>query len=46
MAVATAEITNEDGKRVALASSSTMLLPGRPWSDLAGVGDGELPPPT
>jgi len=46
MAVATAEITNEDGKRVALASSSTMLLPGRPWSDLAGVGDRELPPPT
>ena len=46
MAVATAEITNEDGKRVALASSSTMLLPGRPWSDLAGVGDRELPAPT
>ena len=44
MAVATAEITNEGGNRVALASSSNMLLPGRPWSDLAG--DRELPPPT
>ncbi len=46
MAVATAEVTNEDGKRIALASSSSMLLPGRPWSDLAGAGDRELPPPT
>ena len=45
MAVATAEITNEDGKRIALASSSTMLLPGRPWSDLASVGERDLPAP-
>jgi uncharacterized protein (TIGR00369 family) len=45
MAVATAEVTNEDGKAVALASSSNMLLPGRPWSDLASLVDRELPPP-
>lgn len=45
MAVATAEVTNEEGKRVALASSSNMLLPGRPWRDLAGSADRELPPP-
>ncbi len=45
MAVATAEITNEEGKRIALASSSSMLLPGRPWSDLAGPIDRELPAP-
>ena len=45
MAVATAEVTNEDGKTVALASSSNMLLPGRPWSELASLGDRELPPP-
>lgn len=45
MAVATAEITNEEGKRIALASSSTMLLPGRPWSDFAGAAERELPAP-
>jgi hypothetical protein len=45
MAVATAEITNEEGKRIALASSSTMLLPGRPWSELASAGERDLPPP-
>ena len=45
MAVATAELTNEDGKRIALASSSNMLLPGRPWSDFAGAADRELPAP-
>ncbi|HEY1419827.1 MAG TPA: PaaI family thioesterase [Candidatus Dormibacteraeota bacterium] len=33
MAVATAELYNEAGKRIALASSSAMLLPGRPWSE-------------
>jgi uncharacterized protein (TIGR00369 family) len=36
MAVATAELYNEEGKRIALASASAMLLPHRPWSDLAG----------
>jgi uncharacterized protein (TIGR00369 family) len=45
MAVATAELTNENGKRIALASSSNMLLPGRPWSDLAGAGERDLPAP-
>lgn len=45
MAVATAELTNEDGKRIALASSSAMLLPDRPWSDIAGATDRETPEP-
>jgi uncharacterized protein (TIGR00369 family) len=45
MAVATAELYNEEGKRIALASSSAMLLPNRPWSDLAGIGDREGPEP-
>jgi uncharacterized protein (TIGR00369 family) len=31
IAVASAELTGADGKTVALASSSAMLLPGRPW---------------
>jgi uncharacterized protein (TIGR00369 family) len=45
MAVATAELYNEDGKRIALASASAMLLPSRPWSDLAGIADQEAPAP-
>jgi uncharacterized protein (TIGR00369 family) len=45
MAVATAELYNEDGKRIALASASAMLLPSRPWSDLAGIADREAPEP-
>lgn len=45
MAVATAEITNEEGKRIALASSSSMLLPGRPWNDIAGAAEREVPEP-
>ena len=45
MAVATAELFNEDGKRIALASSSAMLLPGRPWSEVAGFSDREVPTP-
>jgi hypothetical protein len=44
MAVATAELTNEDGKRIALASSSVMLLTGRPWSEIGGAVDrGPIP---
>jgi uncharacterized protein (TIGR00369 family) len=39
MVVATAELFNEDGKRIALATSSAMLLPGRPWSDVASIAD-------
>ena len=35
MAVATAELFNEEGKRIALASSSAMLL-ARPWSEVSG----------
>lgn len=45
MAVATGELTNEDGKRIALASSSVMLLPGRPWSALAEATEREVPEP-
>ncbi|HUZ85917.1 MAG TPA: PaaI family thioesterase [Candidatus Baltobacterales bacterium] len=43
MCVATAELYNEAGKRIALASSSAMLLPGRPWSEVAGIADREAP---
>ncbi len=45
MAVATAELTNDNGKRIALASSSVMLLPGRPWSALAEATEREVPEP-
>jgi uncharacterized protein (TIGR00369 family) len=45
MAVATAEILNAEGKKVALASSSSMLLPGRPWSDIARSAEREVPQP-
>jgi uncharacterized protein (TIGR00369 family) len=45
MAVATAELFNDDGKKVALASSSAMLLPGRPWSDVVGFPEREAPLP-
>lgn len=36
IAIANAELTNADGKRVAIATGSTMYLPGRP-ADLGGV---------
>jgi uncharacterized protein (TIGR00369 family) len=45
MAVATAELTNEEGKRIALASASAMLMPGRPWSDIAGASERDVPAP-
>lgn len=45
MAVATAELTNDEGKRIALATSSSMLLPGRPWSDIARFTDREIADP-
>ncbi|MFN2590891.1 MAG: PaaI family thioesterase, partial [Actinomycetota bacterium] len=32
VAVMSAEVVDDDGKRVAIASSSAMLLPGRSWS--------------
>jgi uncharacterized protein (TIGR00369 family) len=41
LAIANAELSNADGKTVALATGSTMYLPGRP-ADLVGV---ELPAP-
>jgi uncharacterized protein (TIGR00369 family) len=31
IAVASAEVTDADGKRVALATGTSMVLPGRPW---------------
>jgi uncharacterized protein (TIGR00369 family) len=37
MAVATAELVNADGKKIAVASSSSMLLSG-PWDDLVERG--------
>ncbi|HKV89517.1 MAG TPA: PaaI family thioesterase [Candidatus Dormibacteraeota bacterium] len=40
MTVATAELYNEQGKRIALASSSAMLMPGRPWSEMARPAEG------
>ena len=46
MAVATAELYNEEGKRIALASASAMLLPNRAWSELAGIADREGPAPS
>ncbi len=46
LCVATAELYNEAGKRIALASSSAMLLPGRPWSEVAGIADRESPTPS
>jgi uncharacterized protein (TIGR00369 family) len=45
MVVATAELFNQDGKRIAMASSSALLLPGRPWGDLVGMADREAPAP-
>jgi uncharacterized protein (TIGR00369 family) len=45
MAVATAELFNEDGKKIALATSSAMLL-ARPWSEIAGVADREVAAPS
>ena len=44
MAVATAELFNADGKKIALASASAILL-ARPWSELVDVGDLEASPP-
>jgi len=38
MAVATAELFNQEGKRIALASSSAMLL-ARPWSEITAAAD-------
>ncbi|HLZ94940.1 MAG TPA: PaaI family thioesterase [Candidatus Dormibacteraeota bacterium] len=43
MAIATAELFNEEGKKIAIASSFSMLLP-QPWSELT-ASDRELPAP-
>src|SRR5579864_7964134 len=46
MCVATAELYNEAGKRIALASGSAMLLPGRKWSEVADIADRQAPTAT
>jgi uncharacterized protein (TIGR00369 family) len=42
MTVASAELFNEEGKRIALATSSSMLLPKRRWSDVVGLNDSSV----
>jgi uncharacterized protein (TIGR00369 family) len=44
LAVASSEITNADGKSVAVASGTSMILPGRPWHRPAIPAE-EAPPP-
>lgn len=46
MTVANAELFNAEGKRIALASGSAILLPGRPWSDTVGLAESEPPAQT
>jgi len=41
MVVATAELFNEEGKRIAIASSSALLMPGRPWSAIVDLTEQE-----
>ena len=43
IAVANAELQTQDGKRVALATGTAMLLPGRPWSPEPVVPVDETP---
>jgi uncharacterized protein (TIGR00369 family) len=42
MAIGTSEVFDADGKRVAMASSSAMILPGRPAALAAPVEPGEI----
>ena len=44
MALAEAEVFNEDGKKVAVATSSAIVL-NRAWSELVSVADREIPAP-
>jgi uncharacterized protein (TIGR00369 family) len=44
MALATAELFNDDGKKIAVASSSSMLL-NRPWDELTSSPEPEPPAP-
>lgn len=44
MALSTAEVFNADGKKIAVASSSSMLL-NRPWGDLTASKEPEPPAP-
>jgi uncharacterized protein (TIGR00369 family) len=43
MALATAELFNAGGKKIAVASSSAMVL-DRPWSEMVAGAEGEAPP--
>jgi uncharacterized protein (TIGR00369 family) len=45
MAVAAAELLDERGKRIAIASQSALLLPGRPWSEITTLADRAIPAP-
>jgi uncharacterized protein (TIGR00369 family) len=45
LAVASSEIVNADGKSVAVASGTSMILPGRPWHRPAAPVE-EAPPPS
>lgn len=42
MALASVEVVNDQGKRVAVASSSSMIL-ARPWSELGSAADRDVP---
>ena len=44
LTLAEAELFNEDGKKIAVASSSAIVL-NRPWSELAAAADREVPAP-
>ena len=44
MALATAELFNADGKKIAVASSSSMLL-NSPWNELTAAAEPEAPAP-
>lgn len=44
MVLAEAELFNEDGKKIAVASSSAIVL-NRPWSELVSAADREMPAP-
>ena len=44
MALATAELFNSDGKKIAVANSSSMLL-NRPWNELSPAAEPDAPVP-
>jgi uncharacterized protein (TIGR00369 family) len=40
LAIAQAEIVNAEGKQIALATGSSMILEGRPWSSISVIDEG------